>query len=200
MMISLGGNIVPREVNDFERADTFSYQGFAAMADHQISDPVFKSTGETEAEHFASEVHCRALDFHGKRRSFAVWTGIILQVFWLSCIFAACWFLESGTVVTWWCTMSLSSAQKCLYHTNITRIQGGYFSGSLSSFHPPFSIISVVLLSPCNGKFEFSELLMLLSTKTLLGSLTQNHSQSIGTPSLRVLAMLETYSKIWKIS
>jgi hypothetical protein len=114
MTISLGGNIVPREVTDFERVDTFSYQGFVATADHQTSDPVFRPTGETEAEHFASEVHRRALDFRGKRRSFTVWIGITLQVFWLSCILAACWFLESGTVITWWCTVSLNVSNQGL--------------------------------------------------------------------------------------
>lgn len=106
MTISLGGNIVPREVTDFERVDTFSYQGFVATADHQTRDPVLKSTGETEAEHFASEVHSRALEFRGKKNFFAIWIGITLQVFWLSCILVACWFLESGTVVTWWCIVS----------------------------------------------------------------------------------------------
>ncbi len=103
MLLSLGGNIVPMEVIDYERVDAFSYNGMVPTADHKTSDLVFKPSGETEAERFASQVYLRAVDDCGARRSVTVWIGIALQTFWLTCILSACWFLESGTVVTWWC-------------------------------------------------------------------------------------------------
>ncbi|KAH8796380.1 hypothetical protein BGZ57DRAFT_998130 [Hyaloscypha finlandica] len=104
MMLSLGGNIVPMDISDYEQVDTFSYAGMIPTADQKTNSFVAKSTGETEAERFAALVHSRARDKLGARRSVAIWFGIILQCFWLTCILIACWFLDSGSIIVWWCT------------------------------------------------------------------------------------------------
>jgi hypothetical protein len=109
MMLSLGGNIVPMDINDYEQVDAFSYAGMIPTANQKINNVVAKSTGETEAERFAALVHSRARDKSGARRSVAIWTGILLQCFWLTCILIACWFLDSGSIVVWWCTVSPST-------------------------------------------------------------------------------------------
>lgn len=58
MMLSLGGNIVPMEVNEYERIDSFSYQGM--MGSHSDERPTVPSDigqqGLSQAEIFANEV------------------------------------------------------------------------------------------------------------------------------------------------
>lgn len=106
MMLSLGGNIVPMEINDYEQIDAFSYAGMIPTADQKINHAIIQPTGETESERFAFQVCLRAIDSRGARRTVAIWTGVLLQCFWLACILIACWFLESGSIIVWWCTVS----------------------------------------------------------------------------------------------
>jgi hypothetical protein len=105
MLLSLGGNIVPMELTDYETVDQFSYAGMVPTADSKADRVEFQPIGETEAERFASRVYIRALDARGARRTLAIWGGIGLQLFWLTCILVACWFLESGSIIVWWCTV-----------------------------------------------------------------------------------------------
>lgn len=111
MLLSLGGNIMPMEVNSYERMDTFTYSGMmASRPDEMITAPTAKhaASGGSEAEFFADEVHSRAMDHGGSKKSIAVLCGILLQLLWLGCIVGACWFTVSGGIVVWWCTVSQS--------------------------------------------------------------------------------------------
>lgn len=58
MMLSLGGNIVPMEVNEYERIDSFSYQGMmGANDDERPTIPSdIDSEGMSQAKLFAREV------------------------------------------------------------------------------------------------------------------------------------------------
>ena len=114
MLLSLGGNIVPMEVNQYERLDSFSYAGMVgSLPEERPTVPTDASSqqGKTEAEVFADEVHARALDSSGSNKSGVITAGIILQLFWLGCILTACWFIQSGSIIVWWCTVSCLCAR-----------------------------------------------------------------------------------------
>lgn len=57
MMLSLGGNIVPLELNAYERTETFQHQGVAGVHSDETSMPKDKTDdGFTQADMFAREV------------------------------------------------------------------------------------------------------------------------------------------------
>lgn len=108
MLLSLGGNIVPMEVNQYERIDSFSYAGMVgSLPEEKPTAPTDPSEqeGVTEAEKFAKEVMKRAMNHSGSNKSMKITLGILLQLFWLSCIMAACWFVQTGAIIVWWCTV-----------------------------------------------------------------------------------------------
>ncbi len=102
-MLSLGGNIIPMDVTDYEAIDGFTYSGLIATEDQNTSNVDLSLSGGTEAERFASRVYNRAINPRGARKSVAIYIGIGMQVFWLGCILFACWLLESGSIIAWWC-------------------------------------------------------------------------------------------------
>jgi hypothetical protein len=111
MLLSIGGNIVPMEVNQYERLDSFSYAGMVgSLPEEKVTIPTDASSqqGLTEADSFANEVHARALDSTGSNKSGVIAAGIALQLFWLGCILTACWFIQSGSIIVWWCTVSIN--------------------------------------------------------------------------------------------
>ena len=175
MMLSLGGNIVPMDISDYEQVDTFSYAGMIPTADQKTNSFVAKSTGETEAERFAALVHSRARDKLGARRSVAIWFGILLQCFWLTCILIACWFLDSGSIIVWWCTVSRSAFKieiRNYSHLTLQRTTVGCSSGLASSPCLHSWRISQVFPSPDSGRFESPELHESKLMKALPGQLS----------------------------
>jgi hypothetical protein len=112
MFLSLGGNIVPMEVNQYERFDSFSYAGMVgSLPEEHVTVPTDASSqkGLTEAEVFANEVYDRAMSHEGSNKSGVITAGIALQLFWPACILAACGFIQNGSILVWWCTVSVRS-------------------------------------------------------------------------------------------
>jgi hypothetical protein len=108
MILSLGGNIVPMEVNQYERIDSFSYAGMVgSLPEEQPTVPTDESSekGLTEAQKFGREVHDRAMNYEGSNKSGVISLGIALQLFWLACILSACGFIQMGGILVWWCTV-----------------------------------------------------------------------------------------------
>jgi hypothetical protein len=111
MVLSLGGNIVPMEVNQYERIDSFSYAGMiGSLPEDQPTVPTDESSekGLTEAQKFGREVHDRAMNYEGSNKSGVITAGILLQLFWLACILSACGFIQMGGILVWWCTVSFA--------------------------------------------------------------------------------------------
>ncbi|EMD01098.1 hypothetical protein BAUCODRAFT_135834 [Baudoinia panamericana UAMH 10762] len=94
MVLSLGGNIVPMEVNQYERVDSFAYAGMVgSIAKEQPVHPssASKTKGLTQAQEFAEQVHAKSVDFTGSRKGTII--TIVEQMkpwmlFWY--FFAAC--------------------------------------------------------------------------------------------------------------
>ncbi len=106
ILLSLGGNIVPVEVNDYKNIGDFTYQGMVPVADASFpprENETGGSTGKSEAEKFADEVAQRAKKDWGVRPTRSIAGGMILQAVAIGTILVACWFLESGSVLVWWC-------------------------------------------------------------------------------------------------
>ncbi|KAF2869416.1 hypothetical protein BDV95DRAFT_577273 [Massariosphaeria phaeospora] len=98
MALSLGGNIIPRQIDDFIDLDNFSY----GMRDTAADD----ATGNTdECTDFAQSIADRVLhDQSGSSKTLEATIIVLILCGCLSCILAACWFLQSGAIVVWWCT------------------------------------------------------------------------------------------------
>ncbi len=119
MALSLGGNIVPRQVSDYTSLEDFSYSGMRGSVTSEKSRRHTGSTAtvdsavdETDldislaAEQFADQVHARALDTTGFSKTLKVAAGITLLLTCLLCILMACWLLQAGAIIVWWCTVS----------------------------------------------------------------------------------------------
>lgn len=117
-LLSLGGNIVPSDVNDYERvAADFTYSGMvASKPDQHETNAAMVENDEGEGEDdvvadmkeaalFARKVAARAKDTSGTRKSGVIAIGIAVQIFLLGLIMVAYWLLQSGSVVVWWCTV-----------------------------------------------------------------------------------------------
>ncbi len=107
ILLSLGGSIVPMEVNDYENVDAFQYQGMVAVADVRVEDQDGHETKKTEAERFADQVLIRARDPVQSRPTMSITLGMLIQVCAIGAILIACWFLESGAILVWWCEVSV---------------------------------------------------------------------------------------------
>ena len=116
MLLSLGGNIVPTQTSDYKlKTSAFSYDGFIATShagEGKDEADDLKDLSCSDAKKFAKRVERRANKPRGEMREMkrlAVGFGIGLQLFWLVVLLAACWFLQSGSVVAWWCQVSANS-------------------------------------------------------------------------------------------
>ncbi|KAH8886644.1 hypothetical protein GQ53DRAFT_341669 [Thozetella sp. PMI_491] len=103
ILLSLGGNIVPMEVNDYENIDKFQYQGMMPSAHDHVDDSGDAGEGKTEAELFANQVLQRARSHTGGRPISSIVLGMLFQCCAIAAILVACWFLESGAILVWWC-------------------------------------------------------------------------------------------------
>jgi hypothetical protein len=144
MLLSLGGNIVPMDLNDYETVEQFSYAGMIPTADSKADGVAFQPVGETEAERFASQVYLRALDARGARRTLAIWGGIALQLFWLACILMACWFLGSGSIIVWWCTVRSTPYFVRNPHLHLLMIVGAQNSGWMFFWYTIVAVSSLI--------------------------------------------------------
>ena len=91
------------EVSDYENIDAFSYQGLMAVADAPAHDDEGNVENRNEAEKFADEVEKRADKKTGVRPTMKIGGAMLLQACAIGTVLIACWFLESGSVVVWWC-------------------------------------------------------------------------------------------------
>jgi hypothetical protein len=119
-MLALGGSIVPREVGEYEKISDFQYQGLVAVEDKnddntedgQATD--MKNPAGTVkvvadgAEKFAQEVYERAHRRfgHGTRPTLAMFGFMFAQLSAIGMIIGACFFLQGGAVLVWWCEVS----------------------------------------------------------------------------------------------
>ena len=112
MLLSLGGNIVPMQSSDYEvKTKAFTYGGMIATSHHDAEKAQFYDNDRdecvgSEAQKFANIVERRAHEPRGSRKRVTVTIGMCLQIFWLVVLVAACWFTQSGGVVSWWCKVS----------------------------------------------------------------------------------------------
>ncbi len=72
-------------------------------AQDHVRDDKGNIEGGTEAEVFANEVLERVIDAIGSRPITSIGLGMLLQCFAIAAILTACWFLESGAILVWWC-------------------------------------------------------------------------------------------------
>lgn len=125
MVISLGGNIIPMEVNQYEKIDTFEYQGYIAtdtrskerdrhrnsfgpgMGTQMSTTSTTAQEERLNAEAFAELVYKRSRNPVGSRPILAIVAGCLLQCLWLAIILYACYFLSSGAIIVWWCEVNL---------------------------------------------------------------------------------------------
>lgn len=103
--LSLGGNIVPTEVHDYElNSSALSYGGMVATNNEEMEDEMEDTRPALSgAQAFAAKVDARSQDMRGGTRYVRVWYGIALQLFWLGVLLGACWFTRSGSILVWWC-------------------------------------------------------------------------------------------------
>lgn len=94
------------EVNDYENIDAFHYQGLVPVADDRANDDEGKIENKTEAERFADAVAKRANQETGTRPMLKIGAAMGLQCAAIGAILIACWFLEAGAVLVWWCEVS----------------------------------------------------------------------------------------------
>jgi hypothetical protein len=79
------------------------------LNNHHVQDPernceVSKSDLESSpAQKFAKRVQYRAKDDRGGRQRLSIGLGIFVQLLWLAILFFACFFLESRSVLAYWC-------------------------------------------------------------------------------------------------
>jgi hypothetical protein len=103
MLLSLGGNIVPQHLTDYEET-AFSYGGM--IATETKSSEAYDQPPETtnlSPKAFAQHVRARALNPHGSSKRLVAAIGIFSQLVWIGIILLACYMTQSGGVVTWWC-------------------------------------------------------------------------------------------------
>lgn len=55
----------------------------------------------------------------GSNKSGVIIMGILLQLLWLGCILTACWFIQTGSIIVWWCTVSRFSFTFRILFTNL---------------------------------------------------------------------------------
>ncbi len=91
ILLSLGGRIVPVDLNDYENTDTFSYQGMVHVADSAARDDEGGTEGKIEAEKFADEVTRQANQDIGVRLAMNIGSGMILQVLAIGATFDHAW-------------------------------------------------------------------------------------------------------------
>ena len=111
MCLSLGGNIVPANANDYElNPATFSYGGLIATQheDTEAEDVLERQNGLESAKGFAVKVKLRSQDPRGGTKYVRVWYGIFIQILLIGVLLGACWFTQSGSVLVWWCKVCSS--------------------------------------------------------------------------------------------
>lgn len=50
------------------------------------------------------------MDSSGSSKTSIIALGIMMQLVWLGFILTACWFIQKGSILVWWCTVCLTSA------------------------------------------------------------------------------------------
>ena len=171
MLLSLGGTMIPSHASEYEvKASGFSYGGLMATtkedekedySDAQLDD-------RTEPEKFAARVEHRSKDLRGGRKYIRVWYGITIQTLWLSLLIFSCWFVSSGSVIPWWCTVSKTldfRFDEELILVNHRTLNGCCFGTSWWPY-PPLSRISLASPSPISGPYAYHGPQRLESAKT----------------------------------
>ncbi|KAF2471137.1 uncharacterized protein BDR25DRAFT_367836 [Lindgomyces ingoldianus] len=116
--LSLGGNIIPRRINDYTNPDGLLDRGAGgttaaespqgSLRNVTIIDLTSEGTEtQRKAEEFADMVHMKAASesLRPKHKpKLEITVGIIILCACLSLILTACWILQSGAIVVWWCT------------------------------------------------------------------------------------------------
>ncbi|KAF2428630.1 hypothetical protein EJ08DRAFT_322086 [Tothia fuscella] len=103
MLLSLGGNIVPQTIAEYEK-DVFSYGGMIASGGG--ANPVFEASlsaataGPTE---FAEIVRRRAYNDYGSSKRWIAFVGITAQICWITLLLVACYLTQAGSILVWWC-------------------------------------------------------------------------------------------------
>jgi hypothetical protein len=110
MLLSLGGNIIPASSADYEvKPNSFAYDGMIATTQLvEKGNPYDRGEDPAglAAESFANKVERRAQEQRGSTKRLTITFGICLQLFWLGVLLIACWFTQSGGIITWWCQVS----------------------------------------------------------------------------------------------
>jgi hypothetical protein len=102
MALSLGGNIVPHQVGDYASLEDFSYSCMRnnnhidALLKGRVSGRTWNENEGSEpdiqqiAEHFAEQVHARAMDLDVAANRLKVGLGILMLCIWILLICVAC--------------------------------------------------------------------------------------------------------------
>jgi hypothetical protein len=110
MLLSLGGNIVPQTLAEYDK-EAFSYGGM--IATEEGTNPNFAQDfklAKTSPQEFAKVVRQRAHNHHGSSKWKIAIIGITAQLCWIAIILVACSLTQSGSVVVWWCQVCRRAA------------------------------------------------------------------------------------------
>ena len=118
MLLSLGGNLIPSSVHDYDASSTFSYAGLKqskSMSSIQDSSGRPRQEKRTQSEdnmdpasHFAKKVQARARVRFGGVGYSKVWAAMGCQLALIVVNLLAMWYGQLGGVVMWWCTVRSS--------------------------------------------------------------------------------------------
>lgn len=122
MFLSLGATIAPDNATDFDPEKKTLYGGLmptvsdnSQLRAHDVAKSVSPVSGSRRAAEvvqpahlFAERVRRRAEDSDtGGEFGMKIWLGIALQFALIIVILVPMWFAQQGSVVTWWCRVSL---------------------------------------------------------------------------------------------
>lgn len=107
IVLSLGGNIIPMDVRDYEGIDAFHYQSLMPVGVAEQQLPADGSALPSDpADRFALRVFNRARADTGAQPIMRIYCGMAMQLAWIGCILGACYVLSVGAIVVWWCDVS----------------------------------------------------------------------------------------------
>lgn len=117
-VLALGGSIVPNQVSEYASLEDFSYAGMPStnsvdgLMKRRLSGKTWPEQLDDDpdliAERFADQVHARAIDNRGTAKLFKVAVGICGLIACILLICGACVILSAGSIVVWWCQVSVS--------------------------------------------------------------------------------------------
>lgn len=115
-VLALGGSIVPHQVSEYASLEDFSYSGMPStnpidgFMKRRPSGKTWSDQSDLDphlvAEHFADQVHARAMDARGSAKTMKVALGIFGLMACILLICGACIILSAGSIVVWWCQVS----------------------------------------------------------------------------------------------